>query len=136
MRSRADRSGVLVGRHVGVTGGGSMTEAFRGTNILRAGNRGGKRTPRAFAIPQQHSAPDKWFTGILNDFPCGCLITTMFRSPCPRLLRSSILALAVWFAFGAMDAGAQDDKPRAATAGPLPVQPLFEAHCQKCHGGD
>jgi hypothetical protein len=32
-----------------------------------------------------------------------------------------------------MDAGAQDDKPRAAAG---PVQPFFEAHCQKCHGGD
>jgi hypothetical protein len=58
----------------------------------------------------------------------------MFRSPCPRLLRSSI-ALTAWFAFGAMDAGAQaqDDKPRAVAG---PVQPFFEAHCQKCHGGD
>ena len=28
---------------------------------------------------------------------------------------------------------AQDDKLRAA-AGPVP--PFFEAHCQKCHGGD
>ena len=85
------------------------------------------------AIPQQHCAPDELFPGILNDFPCGRLITTMFRSPCPRRLRSSIVALTAWFAFGAMDAGAQDDKPRPAAG---PVQPFFEAHCQKCHGGD
>lgn len=32
-----------------------------------------------------------------------------------------------------MDSGAQDDKPRAAAG---PVQAFFEAHCQKCHGGD
>ena len=64
--------------------------------------------------------------------PAAAYITTMLRSPYPRLLRSSI-ALTAWFAFGAMDAGAQDDKPRAA-AGPVP--PFFEAHCQKCHGGD
>ncbi|MFN0125756.1 MAG: DUF1587 domain-containing protein, partial [Verrucomicrobiales bacterium] len=55
----------------------------------------------------------------------------MFGSPRPRLLRSSS-ALTAWFAFGAMDAGAQDDKRAAAG----PVQPFFEAHCQKCHGGD
>jgi hypothetical protein len=65
--------------------------------------------------------------------PADAYITTMSRNSCPCLLRSSIV-LAAWFAFGAMDAGAQDDKPRAAAAGP--VQPLFEAHCQKCHGGD
>ncbi len=63
--------------------------------------------------------------------PATGYIATMFRSPRPRLLRSSIV-LAAWFAFGAIDAGAQDEKPRAAG----PVQPFLEAHCQKCHGGD
>ncbi len=57
----------------------------------------------------------------------------MFKSQSPRLLRW-IIALTAGGACGLTNAGAQDDPPQASPA--RPVQPLFEQHCRKCHGGD